>query len=187
METNPIWAEIDVEALQHNYRVARELAGPETKVMAVVKADGYGHGAVTVARALAVAGADTLGVARLSEAVALREAGLTLPILIFGYTPPAAAETLIRYDLAQTVFSLSYAAALNDAARSGGGRIAVHIKIDTGMGRLGLVAGNNGVAKGEPEPPGGEGGFAKWRPPSDGGGRPGRRGPAGGGLRIRRG
>jgi alanine racemase len=140
-EHHPVWAEIDLRAITHNLQAVRQLIGPRIKIMAVVKADAYGHGSENAARAMDAAGADAFGVARLCEAVALRKAGFTKPILIFGYTPPDAAGELIRNDLTQTVFSVRYAYSLNDKARSANGHIKTHIKIDSGMGRLGLVPG----------------------------------------------
>jgi alanine racemase len=108
-------------------------------MMAVVKADGYGHGAVEVARTALAAGADMLAVARIDEGVALRRAGLAAPILVFGPTFPAFAEGLMEHDLIQSVTDLAAARALDDIARRSGRRIAVHLKVDTGMGRLGLI------------------------------------------------
>ncbi|RPJ09248.1 MAG: alanine racemase, partial [Deltaproteobacteria bacterium] len=109
------------------------------RVMAVVKANGYGHGAVEVARTALANGAEWLGVARLPEAIPLREAGFGVPILVFGYTPPAEAGRLIEYDLRQSVYSPAAARAYSAAAAARGKRIRVHLKVDTGMGRLGMV------------------------------------------------
>ncbi len=134
-----IWAEIDLGAIADNVRALRRLTDPQAKVMAVVKADGYGHGACEVARAALAAGAEWLGVARLHEAVRLRESGLAAPLMVLGYTPPEDAERLVEFDLRQSVYSLAAAEAYSTAARRRGGRIRVHVKVDTGMGRLGLV------------------------------------------------
>ncbi|MCU0564225.1 MAG: alanine racemase [Desulfobacterales bacterium] len=134
-----IWAEVDLEAIAANVRELRRLTDPRAKVMAVVKADGYGHGACEVARAALAAGAEWLGVARLHEAVRLRESGLAAPLLVLGYTPPEDAGRLVEYDLRQCVYSLAAAEAYSAAAGRRGGRIRVHLKVDTGMGRLGLV------------------------------------------------
>ena len=134
-----IWAEIDLGAIAGNLRELRRLTDPQAKVMAVVKADGYGHGACEVARAALAAGAEWLGVARLHEAVRLRESGLAAPLMVLGYTPPEDAERLVEFDLRQSVYSLAAAEAYSTAARRRGGRIRVHVKVDTGMGRLGLV------------------------------------------------
>jgi alanine racemase len=134
-----IWAEVDLSAIAHNVRELRRRADPKAKVMAVVKANGYGHGAVEVARTALANGAEWLGVARLPEAIPLREAGFAVPILVFGYTPPAEAGRLIEYDLRQSVCSQAAARAYSAAAVSRGRRIRVHLKVDTGMGRLGMV------------------------------------------------
>lgn len=139
MEKHLTWAEVDLNAYGHNIMELKRLAGKGTRLMAVVKADGYGHGAIEVARKALQSGAENLGVARLNEAVQLRQAGLDAPILIFGYTPPDLATTLIQYDLTQTVYSSVTAAALSEIAGLQGKRIAVHIKVDSGMGRLGLL------------------------------------------------
>jgi alanine racemase len=133
-----IWAEIDLNAIAHNVRELRRRTDPRAKVMAVVKANGYGHGAVEVARTAIASGAEWLGVARLSEAIALREAGFSAPILVFGYTPPADAGRLLDFDLRQSVYSLDAARAYSEAAARTR-RIRVHLKVDTGMGRLGMV------------------------------------------------
>jgi alanine racemase len=139
MDTPLIWAEIDMAAIAHNVRELRRRADPKAKVMAVVKANGYGHGAVAVARTALAGGAEWLGVARLPEAIPLREAGIDAPILVFGYTPPAEAGRLIDYDLRQSVYSLAAARAYSAAAAGRGRRMRVHVKVDTGMGRLGMV------------------------------------------------
>jgi alanine racemase len=110
--------------------------------MAVVKANGYGHGAVEVAREALHNGAQYLGVARINEAISLRKAGLSAPILIFGYSPPDLAPLLIDYELTQTVYSLSTATALSEQANRKGKNITVHLKVDSGMGRLGFVLEN---------------------------------------------
>jgi len=138
LEKQLTWAEIDLNAYAHNIKELRRVTRPGARLMAVVKANGYGHGAVEVARTALQNGAESLGVARLHEAVELREAGLEAPILIFGYSSPDSAETLINYDLTQTVYSPATAEELSDqAARKG--KIKIHIKVDSGMGRLGLL------------------------------------------------
>jgi alanine racemase len=112
--------------------------------MAVVKANGYGHGSVEVAREALRSGAQYLAVARINEAIPLRKAGLEAPILIFGYSPPDLAPLLIDYELTQTVYSLSTASALSEQATRKGKKINVHLKVDSGMGRLGfLLASTN--------------------------------------------
>ncbi len=133
------WAQIDLDALSHNVCAIRRHLHPHTKIMGIVKADGYGHGAVAVALQLQQNGVDMLGVSNLNEAMQLRQAGLSLPILILGYTPPDACDTLLQNDLTQTVYSAEQAQALNAAALALGGRLTVHLKVDTGMSRLGFA------------------------------------------------
>lgn len=139
MEKLLTWAEIDLDAYAHNIRELKRITRPQARLMAVVKANGYGHGAIEVARTALQNGAELLGVARLHEAVELRKAGLAAPILIFGYSPPESAPTIIDNELIQTVYSPATAQALSEQAARRGGKIEVHIKIDSGMGRLGLL------------------------------------------------
>ena len=126
----------------HNLKELKGISRPPARLMAVVKANGYGHGAVEVARQALQNGAHYLGVARINEAIALRKAGLSAPILIFGYSPPDLAPLLIDYKLTQTVYSLSTATALSEYASRKGKKITVHIKVDSGMGRLGFLLEN---------------------------------------------
>jgi alanine racemase len=133
------WAEIDLNAYAHNIKELRRITQPDAMLMAVVKANGYGHGAAEVAREALQNGAQWLGVARINEAVELRQAGLKAPILILGYTPADLARQLIEYDLTQTVYSYSNAELFSGKASKLGKKISVHVKIDSGMGRLGLV------------------------------------------------
>ena len=133
------WAEIDLNAYAHNIQELKRITRPPARLMAVVKANAYGHGAVEISRRALQSGAGYLGVARINEAVALRKAGLSAPILILGYSPPALAETLIEYELTQTVYHFRTAQALSDRARRTGRKIKIHIKVDSGMGRLGFV------------------------------------------------
>jgi len=125
------WAEIDMQALAGNFRAIRESCSQ--KIYAVIKADAYGHGAVPFARAL---DADGFAVATLEEAVELRENGISKPILILGFTPPADADRLVQYDVMQCVYSLDYARALNGNVTRG--KVKGHLKLDTGMGRIGF-------------------------------------------------
>lgn len=145
--TRRTWAEIDMEALAHNYR---QLRVPGVKYLGIVKANAYGHGAVQVSRKLEELGADYLAVACLDEAIELREAGIKLPILILGNTLPEHADELIRYDITQAVTFLSDAKAFSAAAVAAGKKLKIHIKVDTGMSRMGFqVAGKkmeSGVA-----------------------------------------
>ena len=139
MEFPLVWAEVDLEAIAHNVRELRRITNPEAHLMAVVKANAYGHGVIEVTRKALENGADSLGVARIQEAIELRNAGVKESVLIFGYTPPALAHKLIAYDLTQTVWSYKAAQALSNVAVSSNKQIKVHLKVDTGMGRLGLL------------------------------------------------
>ncbi|MCB2170117.1 MAG: alanine racemase [Deltaproteobacteria bacterium] len=138
MEFPNIWAEIDLDAIGHNVRELRRITRSAARMMAVVKADGYGHGAAPVARTALAAGADMLAVARIDEGITLRQAGLKAPILVFGPTLPAFAESLVAHELIQSVTGLDAARQLDAVARRCGRTIPIHLKVDSGMGRLGL-------------------------------------------------
>lgn len=138
--SRPVWAEIRLSDIVHNYQEVRRLTGPKVKVMGIVKANAYGHGAVEVARALASFGADYFGVAILNEAVELREAGIDRPILILGWTPPEDYRRAINYNITLAIYSLEEARALSRIAMEGGKKATVHLKVDTGMGRIGVAA-----------------------------------------------
>jgi len=135
----PVWAEIDLDAIAHNVAAIKRHVGEQVAVMAVVKANAYGHGAVPVARTVLESGASRLAVNRLDEGVSLRQAGIRAPILVMGYTPTAGAPKAVTHDLTLTVTSMELAQALSAAANRAGKRIPVHVKIDTGMGRFGLL------------------------------------------------
>ncbi len=131
------WAEIDLDAVRHNVGVLREVSAP-AEVWAVVKADGYGHGAVAVARAALEAGASGLCVALVKEGVELRRAGIDAPVLVLSEQPPEQLDELVRERLEATVYRPGSIAALAAAARAAGVRdVGVHVKIDTGMHRVG--------------------------------------------------
>ncbi|MBS4021636.1 MAG: alanine racemase [Dethiobacter sp.] len=133
----PTWAEVDLTAIAHNVREFRRIIPDGTSIMAVVKADGYGHGAVQVARQAVAAGASFLGVALAEEGLELRKAGITAPILVLGFTPRASAPLLCTHDLIPTVFTLPEAEAFSAAAQQCGKKLPVHVKVDTGMSRIG--------------------------------------------------
>ena len=131
------WAEIDLDALRANYEyIRRQVGGP---VCAVVKADAYGHGAVAVARALEPAGVAGFAVSCLGEARHLRRHGITRPVMILGYTSPAFAADLANSHITQALFSHEYAVALSQAAVDAGVTVDCHLKVDTGMGRIGFA------------------------------------------------
>ncbi len=133
------WAETDLSAIARNVRELRKITSPNARFMAVVKANAYGHGAVEVAKTALRSGADWLGVARSDEGIALRKAGMDAPVLIFGHTLPSSVKNIARWDLRQTVYSAEAARILSETALSRGEKIRIHIKTDTGMGRLGLL------------------------------------------------
>lgn len=141
----PTWAEISLDAVAENTRRLAALAGPAA-LMAVVKADGYGHGAVECARAALEAGASWLGVAALEEGVELRLAGITAPILIIGPASPAQAGAIVEHEIHAAVFEMETAAALAAAGRKAGRPARAHIKVDTGMGRIGVTPDADGAA-----------------------------------------
>ena len=132
------WAEVDLDALAHNYRLLRGLA-PDSRFLGLVKANAYGHGAVPVAKKLESLGADMLAAACLNEAVELRRAGIAIPILCLGQTPVEYASDLLAYNITQTVGDLETGKALSEAAVKAGKTLKIHVKVDTGMGRLGFV------------------------------------------------
>ncbi len=136
----PTWAEINLDHLAYNLKSFRDAVGKSVKIMSVVKADGYGHGAVEVARAAVENGCDYLGVGFIDEGIELRRAGIEAPILILGYTAPQQAGELLDYRLIPTVFHLDLAWALSREASRRGETAKVHVKVDTGMGRLGLCS-----------------------------------------------
>lgn len=136
-----VTAEIDLSAIAHNTREFARIVGPNVKIMPAVKADGYGHGAIDVSKTALENGASALGVARVEEGVALRQAGIDAPILVFGYVSPINTMDLIDYDLTATVSNLDVALAISDQALEVGKKVKVHLKVDTGMGRIGVLTG----------------------------------------------
>jgi alanine racemase len=136
MRFRPTAVEVDLDAIRHNVRTLK----PEgAELMAVVKANGYGHGDVPVARAAIEAGAGWLGVALVEEGLRLREAGVDAPILLLSELPRDAEKDVLASDLTPTVYSAEKASALADAGRAIGRRVRVHLKVDTGMHRVGIA------------------------------------------------
>jgi alanine racemase len=131
------WAEVDIAALRDNTAALHAFAGHGCAVMAMVKANGYGHGALTAARAAIAGGATWLGVSSMAEALELRRAGITTPILNIGWTMPAEMTLAVAHDVDVAVFDIDAMSAAASAARQSGRPVRVHWKIDTGMGRLG--------------------------------------------------
>ncbi len=136
----PTWAEIDLAALAHNFRVIRQQVGDEVKILAAVKANAYGHGAVECARRLEAEGVDWFGVALPEEGIELREAGIERPILCLGGFWPGQESLLLRHQMTPVVYRLDLLESLDEAAKDAGVVADVHVKIDTGMGRLGVRA-----------------------------------------------
>ncbi|MBR7142158.1 MAG: alanine racemase [Clostridia bacterium] len=133
------WATVSLDRLRHNYTAIRAALKPSTKLMAVVKADAYGHGAPVVARELEAMGTDFFAVSSLDEAIQLRKAHIQKDILILGSTPVRDTPKLLEYRITQTVFSEEYAKQLSEAACLEEGTLKVHFKVDTGMTRLGFL------------------------------------------------
>lgn len=146
MELDPLrkrtWAEIDLDLIRDNYEVVRRKVNRGVKVCCVIKANAYGYGAVKLAELYEHAGADYFAVSNIEEAIQLRQAGIVIPILILGYTDPMNAEVLCRNDITQCVFSKEYGQALSECAVKQNVRVRIHIKLDTGMGRLGFACLN---------------------------------------------
>ena len=136
----PTWVEIDLSAIAHNTRQIQSVVGPDVRILASLKADAYGHGALKVARTVLLNGASMLGVATVSEAIPLREAGIYAPILVFGYVPHWQMREAVRLNLTITLYSIEAAQALSRAAQALNQAVKVHVKVDTGMGRLGMRA-----------------------------------------------
>lgn len=136
------WAEIDINALVHNFKTIKKMT-PDTKLMAVVKANAYGHSVSDIAPVLESEGADYFAVSNIDEALQLREIGIEKPILILGYTPVECVKELYNNNISQCVYSVEYATALAKEAEKNGVKINIHIKLDTGMSRLGFDCRND--------------------------------------------
>ncbi|MEE1002182.1 MAG: alanine racemase [Acutalibacteraceae bacterium] len=132
------WAEINLDNIKHNYRLIRNSISQNTKFMAVVKADAYGHGAKVISKELQDLGADWFAVSNIEEALQLRHFGIVKPILILGYTPPSLAKKLSENNISQALLDKDYAKKLSAQAEIDNVKIKVHIKIDTGMSRIGF-------------------------------------------------
>ncbi len=135
----PSRVEIDTEALTSNIKLIKQRIGDDVELMAVVKANAYGHGAVTVARTALLNGASFLAVANMSEAMALRDTGITAPILVLSYFPAFAVRQAIQQNISVVLFDLELARQYERVARDTGGKLKIHIKVDSGMGRLGIL------------------------------------------------
>ena len=138
-ELRRTWAEINLDHLKYNYESLRKRIGSNCKFLGVVKADAYGHGATQIARELQNLGADYLAVSSTDEGRELRDAGITMPILVLGHTPKDQVATLIEYQITQAITCESKAIEYNEEAQKLGKKLKVHIKLDTGMSRLGFL------------------------------------------------
>jgi alanine racemase len=137
--TSTTWIEINQSAIGHNIRQLKQMIGEKVTLAAVIKSDAYGHGATATGITALANGADVLAVATINEALELRDAGIEAPILVMNYTPIYAVRQAIRHHITLTLYDLDLAYAYNRAAREVDSRLRVHVKIDTGMGRLGLM------------------------------------------------
>lgn len=137
-ESRPTWAEIDLSALNFNLSQIRKFVAPEVKIMPIVKANAYGHGLVEVSRYLVSQGIEHLGIATVDEGIELRESGIGVSLFLLGNILPEEAEAVIAYNLIPTVCNLESAFRLNEIAKERNLFLKVHIKIDTGMGRIGV-------------------------------------------------
>lgn len=144
MLTRPVWAQVQLEHLAHNVKEIKRVIKPSTKLCAVIKADGYGHGAVAIGQTLIDNGADYFAVATLSEAIQLRCHFDEMPILILGYTPESMAKTVIENRLIQTLWDYEQAEGFNQVAQATNTKVSVHLKIDTGMSRVGFQCDSRG-------------------------------------------
>ncbi len=142
---NRAWAEINLDHIAHNIREIRRITNKNAEIMGVVKADGYGHGVMEVARTLLENGVTRLAVSMLDEAIQLRKHGISVPILVLGYTDPIRVNEIIENDVTQSVFSHELAEALSDEAVRQGRKVKIHIKIDTGMSRIGFLPGYSAI------------------------------------------
>ncbi|MDK2918512.1 MAG: alanine racemase [Candidatus Petromonas sp.] len=143
----PVWAEINLDNLAHNIREVKRVVKPDILITAVIKADGYGHGAVQIGKTLLKNGADRFAVATLSEAIQLRKSYSDVPILILGYTPIESAEEVIKFNIIQTIYTYDQAEAFSKKAEKMSKIAKLHIKIDTGMSRLGMRVEDKTIAK----------------------------------------
>ena len=133
------WTKINLDALKHNYETIREYVSPQSEIMAVVKADAYGHGVENVVKEFTNCGCNYFAVSNLEEAMQVRSANDSCSILILGYTPPEYAGALALNNISQSVFNEEYASRLSKAAVDSGLQVNIHVKVDTGMGRLGFL------------------------------------------------
>ncbi|MCY3871738.1 MAG: alanine racemase, partial [Gemmatimonadetes bacterium] len=136
----PAWIEVNLSAIANNISTVRQFVSPTTQVMAIVKANAYGHGLIPASRAAIKGGASALGVALLQEGVVLRNAGITAPVVVLAPTMPEQADSIVAHNLSQTIGHPDAIPPLEAAAKRHNTRARIHLKVDTGMGRLGLLS-----------------------------------------------
>ncbi|MEG0829462.1 MAG: alanine racemase [Anaerovoracaceae bacterium] len=141
----PAWAEINLSNLAYNIKNIREKVGDQTEIVGVIKADGYGHGSVEVAKTLAENGVKTFAIATLSEAIKLRDGGIKDNIIMLGLTPDPYVNTLVNYDITPVVCSSKNAQAISEAAKTVGKIVSGYVAVDTGMGRIGYLPDDEGA------------------------------------------
>lgn len=144
-KARPVWAEINLDNLTHNLNEIKRVTDKSSKIMAIVKADAYGHGSIEVSKVLIENGVEFLAVATLSEAVELRNAGIETDILILGYTPKVQFEYLVKYNITQTIYDYDAAEYMSKIAKALNQTAKIHVKVDTGMSRLGFRSKANPV------------------------------------------
>lgn len=137
------WSELNLDNLKHNLLKVKNILEPKCKLMCIVKADAYGHGDKIIAEQIIDYGADILGVSNIEEALSLRRQCIKIPILILGYTPPSFVDILFKYNIIQTIFCFDYAKKISDEATKQNITIKVHLKIDTGLNRIGFKIKDN--------------------------------------------
>jgi len=142
----PVWAEINLDSLRHNIEAIRQIVPADSMMMAVVKANAYGHGAVECSKLFLENGADSLAVATLSEAIELRRARTTSPVLVLGYTSPEQVGSILRWNVTTTVYTIEVAETLSRVAGELGVTADIHIKVDTGLGRIGFQPDESSLA-----------------------------------------
>lgn len=140
-----VFAEIDIDDIEENLKEIKAYIGNDKEIMVIIKADAYGHGAIPIARHLYEAGINSIGVATLNEAIALRKYNIDIPIVILGYSPEEEYDRLVKYDIIQTVYKTSIARGISQAAKTMDKKVKIHIKIDTGMTRLGFYPDTESV------------------------------------------
>ena len=141
----PVWMEVNLDNLAYNIRQIKNNIKAPASIMGIVKADGYGHGAVEISRVLLEEGVQRLGVAVLDEGIALRQEGIDVPILVLGYTPPQLFDKVLEHRITPTLYNYQDALRLSELASKNGSSVKVHLKLDTGMGRIGMIPGQDSL------------------------------------------